>query len=600
MNSSTSTDAPPNAPTKRSRYLFALAAALFLAWFLWQLFGPSPPILVSKETTYITDPLLPSGLPDYREYVEQQLRDGATLENNAAVLMWQTMGPGTGSDALTEKEWEALRTELPFPTAENSNDYLPPLYCRANRRAIAAWLNEQGRLRVDESPSSDAAIQEVIHSDAWPLTEEGANELYDIVETYIDAAIDAPWSTDQLPPIAAWFEKHQAQLNLLVEASQRARLYSPDLNSITAGEQELLITMSLEHIQRIREITRILSARAMWLFGEGQHQQAWDNLLAIHRWARLAAAQRTIVAQLVGIAIDGIACEGTVTLLSNRNLPPDMAKRIQRDLEALGPPSDMAISFDEMERLYALDVIMTLQPAGAGTMLGEFVGSASLAPWLKAFDFMSFNWNAVLVDTNHWYDRFSSTSQLKNWDAKMQALAQIEQDFAGLSARINNPGNWIIGAFNRAARTQMLSAEIMDLWLSPLSACLTTEDRAKTQLDLTRLAAALAVYRAEHSRYPDQLAQLVPDVIKELPVDLYHAKAFIYQRTADGYLLYSTGPNGIDDGGSNELRQILQGRELPDRDEVAAEKLRQQIPTGADDLSIRVPVPRFRLPTPPN
>jgi hypothetical protein len=87
-----------------------------------------------------------------------------------------------------------------------------------------------------------------------------------------------------------------------------------------------------------------------------------------------------------------------------------------------------------------------------------------------------------------------------------------------------------------------------------------------------------------------------------LPVDLYHEKPFIYQRDGEGYLLYSTGPNGVDDGGSNSRygSGILAGREIGWNEDDATEKLRQQIPEGADDLSIRLPRPPFKLPEPPS
>jgi hypothetical protein len=589
------------APRKQTTVLRWLAAAaiLFIAWFCWQLFRPNPPIRVSHETTRIIAPLLPNGLPDYKTHALNRSREGVTPENNAAVLMWQAMGPGTGSDAIAANEWEALCNELQIIPAESPADYLPPLYCRDNRRAIAAWLHEQGRLRTTDGQPSDVAVKEVITSDSWPLKSDGAMELYDVVELQIDNSVDAPWTTEQLPPLASWLEEHQAQLDLLVEASRRTKLYSPDPGFITSDDQEMLLTMSLEYVQRVRELSRLLNARAMWLLGEGRYEQAWENLLAIHRWARLTCHGSTIVEQLVGIAIDGIACRGTVVLLSDRNLPPEIARRIQRDLSGLAPTSDMASSFDEMERLYELDSIVMMHRVGAGSMLGELAEGERLVPWLKTFDYMTFDWNALLVEANHRHDRFAAVGRLPNWEAKMQEIDLIDQELVASNSRLHDPRSWIAGAFSRTARSRMFADTIMDWWLPPLSACLTAEDRSNTQIDLAQLAAALAVYRTEHGTYPDSIEQLVPDVVPNVPTDLYHSQPFIYQRNGDGYLLYSTGPNGTDDGGSNEQREILAGNEIGWTEDDATEELRQQIPAGADDIAIRVPRPPFQLPTPP-
>lgn len=62
-----STDDAARLP-RRKRSIFWLIGGIFvmmLGLFLYQLLGPNPPIIISKETTYITAPLWSSGLPDY-------------------------------------------------------------------------------------------------------------------------------------------------------------------------------------------------------------------------------------------------------------------------------------------------------------------------------------------------------------------------------------------------------------------------------------------------------------------------------------------------------------------------------------------------------
>lgn len=144
----------------------------------------------------------------------------------------------------------------------------------------------------------------------------------------------------------------------------------------------------------------------------------------------------------------------------------------------------------------------------------------------------------------------------------------------------------------------MVAGMLLPKLIGSFSTAKATTDCANSEIALNRVAIALAIYRAEHGQYPDDLTQLVPEVISKLPVDLYHAKLFVYQRDADGYLLYCTGENEIDDGGSNQYRMILAGRASHDME--SSEELSKQIPAGADDIAIRVPRPVFKLPTPPN
>src|SRR3972149_5613301 len=92
------------------------------------------------------------------------------------------------------------------------------------------------------------------------------------------------------------------------------------------GFEDGLIGMSLEGIQQSRDVARVLSTRAMWHLGEGRHADAWRDLLAVHRWARLVGQGQMLIEQLVAIAIDGIAAEGTNSPLADAPLPDTPAR----------------------------------------------------------------------------------------------------------------------------------------------------------------------------------------------------------------------------------------------------------------------------------
>ena len=66
-----------------------------------------------------------------------------------------------------------------------------------------------------------------------------------------------------------------------------------------------------------------LSIRAMWHLGENRLNTAWQDVLALHRLSRLLSQGYTLIEQLVAIAINGIACDATVSLLDHRELTPD-------------------------------------------------------------------------------------------------------------------------------------------------------------------------------------------------------------------------------------------------------------------------------------
>ena len=68
---------------------------------------------------------------------------------------------------------------------------------------------------------------------------------------------------------------------------------------------------------------------------------------------------------------------------------------------------------------------------------------------------------------------------------------------------------------------------------------------------LDRIGLALAMYRFENGEYPKSLELLSPEFMKEVPMDPFTDKPFCYQRSKDTFLLYSTGRNQIDHGGTD-------------------------------------------------
>ena len=49
--------------------------------------------------------------------------------------------------------------------------------------------------------------------------------------------------------------------------------------------------------------------------------------------------------------------------------------------------------------------------------------------------------------------------------------------------------------------------------------------------------------------YPNSLAELVPNLLPEAPIDPWSGKGLLYRRTEHGFILYSVGDNMQDDGG---------------------------------------------------
>lgn len=85
--------------------------------------------------------------------------------------------------------------------------------------------------------------------------------------------------------------------------------------------------------------------------------------------------------------------------------------------------------------------------------------------------------------------------------------------------------------------------------LPPMLKIINRDAQHTARMRLIQTALAIEQFRLKHGELPKQLQDLKPDYLKDIPLDPFDEKELRYSKTADGYLLYSVGPNQVDDGG---------------------------------------------------
>ncbi|WP_148076081.1 hypothetical protein [Bythopirellula goksoeyrii] len=555
--------------SKRIWWLVGIVVGLPLAWVLYQIFAPNEQIEISPETTVLTEPLRADGLPDYAQYFYELGHEGVTPENNGAVEFWQAMWPGD----LAVEDWHPLCDALGMKAVPKEGSGLESPYTQENRAKIAAKLTELYQQTLEGSAGEDL------------LTQQNQTFIKDtLAHDAIGLAMERPWKSAQLPALAEWLERNSRQLDLLVAATEKPKFWSP-LPSMIHDRDEGLIALLLPNVQSMRMATRVLNIRAMWHLGMGDNQAAWTDLKACYRLAQFTSAGPTLVEQLVAIAMEGIANQQTVTLLDSGHVDAKLASRILGDLTAMGPACDIANSVDTGERLLFVDTVLRLA-TGRDSMAGLTGGGG--APNFDPVPLMHIKWNYVLREGNLWYDRLVAAARLPTRDEKDKAIKNLDFELRQMANAQKNPYRLLSGLVSRQARSEIFAEVMASLFLPALRAAYEAEVRAEAVWELTRLAAALAVYRAERGEYPEQLTALVPGILPEVPLDLYVGEPFRYERKPDGgYLLYSVYRDGKDDGGTSMDEEIVAGEWMADKAE---------IDSGTRDIVFRVPVPEFKLP----
>jgi hypothetical protein len=482
-----------------------------------------PLVTLSKETTCITEPLGPEGFPDYIAALNHRDGDGVTPENNAVVPFFRAMGP-----EMVEREFRDQYCKLlgaaPPPA---KGDYFVDL--------------------IKYAAALDPA--------KFAKGGAGASEL----EKQYYSLMKRPWRAADFPLIAKWLAAQQQPLDRVVEASARPRWYSPLVSN------GYLLVAPVPAQDKLRAAAHALVARAMQRVQDGKTGEAWSDLLAVHRLARLAGHGPTLLDSLVAVGLNDVACEGDQALLQHVRLTAAQAARMRAELAALPPMAKMVDKIDVGERFTILDATVMLA-RGKGA---SFQQSNKIAANPTAID-----WDAVLRMSNKWYDRIAAAGRQGTRAQRAKACAEIDAD---LKDQVKAATSWTslvksVLLDPRQGITENFGLIMVSMLLPAADMLITVEEREDMRLALTRLAFALAEYRAGHGSYPAKLADLVPKYVAAVPRDIFSGGELRYKPRGDGYLLYSVGPNGKDDGGRN--------REDDPNDATLV---------GCDDIAVHIP-----------
>lgn len=533
------------------RWITAGIVVVLLALILWGLFGPEPPITVSRETTVLTEPLAADGLPDYGAALLASLGPAPRPEDNAAVELLQVMWP------------------LGIEAADL------PAVCKA--------------LGIPHAPPAD------------PLREPHRDAAAKVTDAIFDAAQERPWTADEFPELAAWLVAHEEALDRLVAAADRPRYWLPSPTLLRPGPQ-LLIGVLLPDLHELRTVARLLGCRAQGHVGAGRHAAAWQDIRAVYRLGRLLAVPENtpqfLVTQLIAIAINGtVDAALTRSLLGSPDLPADVLAAIRRDLDALGPLHEPQPSL-ATERLFGVDAIVWLarRTPGGRAARPEMIGSD--IDLLAAALLTSLEWDLVLERMNTAYDQLKAAARLPTAAARQAELDRVEHALQVQARRHKSgwaaAGHAVLGCCSRRHRSEFVGDGMCMLLLPAVGSFLDAVTRSQAAFDLRRTAAALAAWKADRAAgeepYPETLAALVPKYLAAVPLDPFSEKPFIYERRAEGYLLASVGPNGVYDGGNDWDGWIVAGEWQTNQ---------QAVDYRRSDLVVRMPVPPAPAVPPP-
>lgn len=484
--------------------------------------GPLAKLRPARDTTFLVAPLDDEGRVDYFAALNELYGRDVKPADNVLVGLWSVWRTKSYEQRPPEAYFEALG--MPVPSREG------------------VFLTEYFDY-VRETLGPDIEITE-------PMIDEFV------------AATNEPWRARRYPAIAAWIESNEAPLKVAAAAVQRERYYRP---LVIDPENDGLFLFA-KHPRESRELLdlgELLACRAFLRIGEKQYAAAADDLLSCRRLARMVALGPTHDDAARSFLIDHTAVVAERALLRTSGPSAAELQRYLAGLAALPPLPNPVEVFNRADRYAYLDFVQRLREQDL-KLLGKSLIMTDPARAAR-IDF-----EAVLRTGNRWFDRVVGARRRPDRAVRAAQLKTLREEMAACQAKFAE----------RAKREELNVAqldidlitddEISDFCLAGFFpdqglATFGQYERQEQELDLSLLAVTLALHRAERGRYPERLEELAPLYLKSIPTDRYRRSPLVYKPQGDGYLLYSLGENGRDDGGVNKQDTEEMNDELDDR-----------------------------------
>ncbi len=473
-----------------------------------------PKFKIGKDTTFVDGPLDAEGYIDYEAALNTLLKGSITPENNAVVLLLKCLGPKPEGSKLHPDFYKALGVEPP----QEKGDYLVT-YRQHFKNELAGAEQQKYRDLQDR------------------LTFK-------------------PWKSVESAEHVQWLKINEKPLSVAVEASQYAEYYHPSISRKKDGKPGPILEASMPMVQEYRELAELLVTRTMLKLGEGQIDEAFSDVLAIHRLGRLVSRGGSGLDFLVGIALQARAHNAETAIFEQGQPTAKQLLAYQAELLKLPRMAKFADIVNWYDRFVYLDSHQATRREGLDGRTPDQVA--------QALDF-----ELIFRYGNTIFDKIVAFLKLPTRSERL-GMKEIGSEIEnGFSTRNRKKARKQLQGDTkkvRAAVSEEIGKVHIGLLCSGIEKLADATDRNEQIHRNGIVAAGLAAHFADTGKYPESLVDLLPKYLAKVPSDVFNEKPLTYRKLNTGYLFYSVGSNGVDDGG----------------------KLVTDVPRG-DDVGVRMP-----------
>lgn len=307
----------------------------------------------------------------------------------------------------------------------------------------------------------------------------------------------------------------------------------------------------LPQYAEMRMLARLLRVQAVQDARSGDLKSALSNIHAIYRMSDHLSQEPLLIGFLLARALDAIASRALDDVLQIQSVPAAQGQAFAASL----PRADLNRSFLHAlsgERVFGL---WTLESSRSDPVYvyNMFVPSE---------DYLSVRENTMpalpawfikpLVILWAPFSKLDEVCYLRFFKQRLAALPPLQMPLQGTDV---DDDSGFETPFYAVLTRAILPGISRSTW---------NRDRAEVLLLQKQNALAISAFRAAHNgAYPTNLQQAATAWNAPLLLDPYNAQPFQYRVEDNGFLLYSVGPNRVDDGGYVHYERAFPAQGVP-------------------------------------
>lgn len=337
--------------------------------------------------------------------------------------------------------------------------------------------------------------------------------------------------------VLEYLRAHEDALKCLHAAAERKRCRYPV--ALTQGWNALVPDLS-----RVRESARALALEAMYYAEINDPQRATRAVLDGLAVSRSLENEPLLISQLVLLAAQGISLFALEQVATRCPLPKENLAQLEAAL-ADAEANLQVIRGYVGERCFVVDGVLNFPVAmtRAGNVLSPL--DRFQYAWLKSTGMR----DRALARYLDGMDRFFQANELA-WPRRLKAVENVVPSDEDLNEREGELAA-TVRALVPGMDNNVLFFVVNGLFYLP--GPITKQAAHTARLRCARTALAVEQYRLKVAELPPSLSALVPEYLSAVPLDPFDGAPLRFKKLANGYVVYSIGQNGKDDGGTEKV-----------------------------------------------